>query len=206
MCGAAALVMAYRQCGIEVDQNELWDDIAHEHNGNRRAHTHHMAADALKRGLVAVIMQTHQPWRLLEQCYRNNISVVINHRIHSTTDEGHYSLLTGISYESVTIHDPLVGPNCQYDLNEFQTLWLPKSVSSEIAGNVLIAIARRDEQPSIWSHCNNPFEEALRCQNCQFPIPLKPARALGCWKQDCRERFWWKLFCPRCDYPHQKLS
>ncbi len=206
MCGAAALVMVYRQFQIEVDQTELWEAVSHEYQNKRRAHTYDLAQDALNRGLSAVIVQSHQPWAILRNCWRNNIAVVINHRIDMDSHEGHYSLLTGIRQDSISLHDPLLGPNVERSRDDFLRLWMPAGEPCEIAGNVLIAISKPEDQPQIWSHCNQPFEDSIECPSCCNSINLKPAIALGCTKVSCRERLWYRIFCPRCDHAIIRLA
>jgi hypothetical protein len=205
MCGAAALVMAYRRCGLEVEQAVVWQSIAREYNGHFRAHSYLMARDALERGLVAVVLQSHRPWEILEACWRHDIAVILNHRLEADSHEGHYSLLAGMRGDRIRVQDPWLGPNVQYSRDEFLELWLPFGPNSEIAGNVLIAIAPALVQPPIWCHCNQLFEDALACPRCQTAIPLKPVVALGCWNERCSERLWWRLFCPNCDCPISQL-
>lgn len=205
MCGAATLVMAYRRCGLEVDQTVVWQSIAREYNGHFRAHSYQMARDALERGLVALVLQSHRPWEILQACWRNNITVILNHRLETGSHEGHYSLLAGIQGERIRVQDPWLGPNVEYTRDDFLKLWLPSEANSEIAGNVLIALAPTQAQPPIWCHCNHPFDDAIACPRCQVAIPLKPVIAMGCWHLKCSQRYWWRLFCPNCDCPVSEL-
>lgn len=199
MCGAAALVMAYRRCGLNVDQQSIWKSIALEHRGQFRGHTYRMAGDAISRGLSASIIQTHQPWKMLKTCWRNNIHAVVNYRTSPDSAEGHYSLLAGIGNDTIRLLDPLAGPSVEIEKNEFLKLWLPISPHGEIAGNVLLAIALPNGQPDIWCHCNRPMEDSIECRHCGNAISLCPAMALGCWNQLCRDRLWYRIFCPNCD-------
>ena len=139
-------------------------------------------------------------------CWRNDISAVINHRINANSHEGHYSLLAGIDKHSVRLNDPLLGPAIELDRESFLKLWLPNSKASEISGNVLIAIARPEIQPAVWSHCNQIFEDSVVCLNCNHDVSLKPAQALGCTQSQCKRRLWWRIFCPNCDYPIQSIT
>lgn len=205
MCGAASLVMAYRRCGLEVDQTSIWRSIAVEHLGDFRAHSYHMAADAIDRGLAASIIQTHQPWKSLEACWRNNIAAIVNYRASEASASGHYALLAGINQDSIRLHDPLAGPAIELGRDLFLKLWLPLSVNSEIAGNVLLAISRKEDEPGIWCHCNRPFEAAIDCQRCGHSISLQPAVALGCWNPECKDRLWYRLFCSQCDFPVHEI-
>lgn len=206
MCGAAALVMAYRKMGVYVDQRDVWNNIATEHHGNFRAHTFRMAQDAIKRGLDALIIQSHQPWNILKTCWRNNVSAIVNHRVDTNSSEGHYSMLAGIGYETIKLSDPLLGPEIEREQSSFLDSWLPRGDQCEIAGNVLLAIANPSEQPSVWSHCNRPFDDAVLCCRCDLPISLKPAMALGCWNPTCTQRLWCRIFCPQCDFPITELD
>ncbi|MFK7768199.1 MAG: C39 family peptidase [Mariniblastus sp.] len=206
MCGAATLAMAYRKCGLNASQEEIWKSVAHCYNGYYRAHTHHLAQDAIARGLSAAIIQTHKPWETLEACWRNNISVVVNHRLNHDSNEGHYSLFAGFREDQVRLHDPLLGPNVEMTREQMQKLWLPSSPDSEIAGNVLIAISDRDSEPAVWSHCNQIFEDAVVCSNCNHNVSLKPVHSLGCTQENCKQRLWWRIFCPSCDHPIQSLA
>lgn len=200
MCGAAALVMAYRRLGLNVDQNEVWKSVAHQHNGFFRAHTYHLAQDAIRRGLSAAIIQTHRPWELLKTCWQNNISAVINHRLNQDSHEGHYSVLAGIDGERLKLNDPLLGPEIEFEKEQFQKLWLPAGAKCEIAGNVLIAISNPATEPTILAHCNQVLDDSIECRKCNKPVILKPATALGCLNANCVQRFWHRLFCPNCDH------
>lgn len=206
MCGAAALAMAYRNCDLSVDQPEIWNQISEPFQGKFRARTCLMASDAIARELACLTIQTHQPWKILRQCWRNNIAVVLNHRVGTNSTEGHYSVLAGCGDHSILINDPLQGPEIELSHEDFQKLWLPNSPESEISGNILLAIARRDEQPSLWCHCDRPLEDFVNCNHCGFQIPLQPALALGCWNRNCPDRNWWRLFCPNCDHSVEEIT
>ncbi|QDV23716.1 cysteine peptidase family C39 domain-containing protein [Aureliella helgolandensis] len=200
MCGAAALVMAYRRCGIDIDQNSVWDEIAHEFEGFHRASTRDLAVHALQTGLEAVVVQTHLPFQALESCWQNNLPAILNHRVAEASPEGHFSLLAGINHESVFLSDPIDGPCVEKTRQEFGQLWLPTKSGSEIAGNVLVILGNPEEQPSLWCHCNRLFPHSIECERCAATVPLRPTRGLGCWNPGCTSRLWWRLFCPYCDH------
>ena len=206
MCGAAALVMAYRRFGLQVDQHEVWQKVAHQHEGCFRAHTYHLAQDAIRRGLFAAIIQTHRPWQLLSACWRNNIAAVLNHRLSQDSHEGHYSLLAGLSGQRLKLHDPLLGPSVDFEREQFQKLWLPAGANCEIAGNILLAISDPAHEPSVLAHCNRALRDSVECERCQMPVCLKPAMALGCFNTKCSQRLWLRLFCPNCDHAIQTIE
>lgn len=204
MCGAAALVMAYRRHDLDVDQQSIWKNISTPHNGSYRAHTFRMAQDAIGRGLTALIIQTHRPQQILQMCWRNNISAIINHRLPTVPHEGHFSVLAGITGDSIKLNDPLLGPAIHFSHDEFFPLWLPTTPQSEIAGNIVLAIGSKSAEPMVWSHCNQVLKETADCKRCGSVISLRPAIALGCWNLQCNQRLWYRLYCPQCDFPiHQ---
>src|SRR5262245_38563656 len=140
-CGAAALAMVYRSLGVDHDQKRIWDAIA-----SRNAHGHAcsraqaLAADALRHGLSALVVQVRDPWLVLERCIRQSIRVIINHAPEPKSSRGHYSALVALDDECVVLHDPTYGPNRTLTRKEFLQLWNPSSGVSEILGQVLIAL------------------------------------------------------------------
>ena len=206
MCGAAAVVMALRRLGIQTDQKHVWQQIAQQHDQHFRASTYHLARFVHQVGLSASVIQSHQPWKVLQTCWQNNLSVIINHRLGPHHNEGHYSVLARINRNTIHLHDQSLGPSVAYSKEEFLALWLPTSSQSEIAGNVLVAITNSDYEPSIWAHCNQCIPKSMACRNCGNELPLQPVRALGCVQPTCVQRLWYRLFCPQCDAAHECIS
>lgn len=205
-CGAASLAMAYQRCGISIEQNEIWNAIRHEHEGNFRAHTYHLAQDAIRRGLSACIIQSHQPLDILSACWQSNATAIVNHRLSEDSDEGHYSVLAGFNRDEIIFHDPLLGPSSAYTHDSFLSLWLPRQADfGEISGNVLLVITPSPTQKMLWCHCEKIIDSETLCESCATKISLQPASVLGCWNPRCSERRWLRIFCPNCDHPISEL-
>ena len=203
MCGAAVLCMVYRSYGQQVTQDEIWEQISQPWLRNTHcAATHKMAADALQRGLAAVIVQTREPWQTLERSLRTRLRLILNHRTSSSSRSGHYSVVVQLSDHDITLHDPQEGPLQLYDRPEFLQLWSTLRQGSEIAGNVLIACGLPDEAAFSCPECARELPPTRNCSRCRKEFPLRPAAALGCLEDGCSQRTWSKIYCPHCDSPH----
>jgi predicted double-glycine peptidase len=198
-CGAAALAMVYRSLGKEVPQKEIWEKIAKTNQfGSTASTTHLMVADALSRGFDAVAYQARHPLFVLRTCRQAGVRVVLNHRLSRETGAGHYTVLADIGETNVTLHDPYLGPSRSLSHPELMELWQTR-LNSEIAGNVLIAIAPRKPAEHTCEICRTPMPPAVVCPRCQKPVLLRPTAALGCIREACIVRLWNYLCCPSCD-------
>src|SRR5437762_197108 len=83
-CGAAALCMVYRAFGIECTQTEIWERVAKARYGSKRARTYLLAADAIERGLSALVIKASEPWRILQRCHEHGVLPIINHRMDTS--------------------------------------------------------------------------------------------------------------------------
>jgi hypothetical protein len=192
--------MAYRSLGVACSQGEVWRRVARDGPGDvRRSHTYLLGGDALRRGLSAVVLRARHPWRLLEACAGRPVRIVLNHLLTADSAAGHYSLLVATDGEHVVIHDPQLGPNRRLSRDELLALWRPRSVRSEITGQVLLALAAPNDHPAACPLCRTDFPLSVSCPGCRERIPLRPAVALGCARTDCRARTWDWVFCPFCD-------
>lgn len=200
MCGAAALVMAFRRYGIEVAQEKVWPAISRKHAGYQRAHTYLMAQAAIARGLIATILQTHRPWDTLKTCWQHNLTAIVNHRMHENSSDGHYSLLGRVTSDHLELYDPWQGPQTRLGRKQFLRLWLPTSDTDEISGNVLLCISTAEQQRGLWCHCNRLIDRTIRCKECRQSFEIGATEALGCWNWTCFERRWLRIFCPYCDH------
>jgi hypothetical protein len=217
MCGAAALCMVYRSFGLLLTQAEVWETIArNDASGNRAGRTYLLAADALRRGLTALVLQARRPWQTLAACWSAGVRVILNHRVRPSSLRGHFSVLAGLSDDQAWLHDPAIGPAQPIARADLLLLWSAIR-GSEIAGQVLVAVAQphdptrtaaaatvanapgdRDTSASC-TLCGARPAESVRCAGCGRAVPLSPSAALGCPKWDCAGRLWTRLFCPHCD-------
>jgi hypothetical protein len=207
MCGAAALCMVYRSFDIPCSQAEVWPHIARMGaSGEPTAPAHRLAADALRRGLGALVVKARDPMAILKRGLASSLRMILNHRIHFDSLGGHYTVLVDLVDDFVILHDPQLGPErrvLQYDLLK---LWQPQHAGAEITGNVLVAFAQTATAPSSCATCGTMIPESIRCPSCQSQIPLHPAAALGCVQSDCPARTWELIFCPTCDAGLPDLS
>ena len=110
LCGAAALTMAYRALGLEATQDEVWPSVAGKNRrGDDCARTHRLAADALRRGLAAVVIQALDPWSILASEPVKAV-LILNHRPTPAAWTGHFTVLVQRGPDAVVVHDPQFGP------------------------------------------------------------------------------------------------
>jgi hypothetical protein len=199
-CGAACLSMVYRSLGKEAPQAEIWEAIAKVNRfGSLASTTHLMVSDALKRGFDAVAIKARHPIFALRCLRDTNIRVILNHRLQQDAPTGHYSVMVDIGDHDVTLHDPYSGPSRRISHRELVQLWEP-GVNSEIVGQTLIGIAPREPQEAVCEICRTPIPAAVNCPQCGKPVPLRPAKAIGCIGEACVVRRWISVCCPSCDY------
>jgi hypothetical protein len=229
MCGAAALCMVYRSFGLLLTQAEVWETIArNDASGNRAGRTYLLAADALRRGLTALVLQARRPWQTLAACWSAGVRVILNHRVRPSSLRGHFSVLAGLSDEQAWLHDPAIGPAQPIARADLLLLWSAIR-GSEIAGQVLVAVAQPHDPTRTAARadrgagcadrgagcadrgagcadrgagcavCGARPTQSARCAGCGRAVPLSPSAALGCPKWDCAGRLWTRLFCPHCD-------
>lgn len=200
-CGAACLSMIYRSFGKIVDQTEIWKTIAKPNRfGSLSSVTHLMVGDALTRGFAAVAIQARHPLQALRICCKSGIRAILNHRLRNDVATGHYSVLIDIDDRNVVLHDPFYGPSRRYSHAELLTLWQPRFPTSEITGNLFIALSDAPPAVAACQLCNNPIPSTVDCPKCKKPVGLQPAATLGCMSRDCIGRLWDNICCPSCDH------
>lgn len=199
-CGAACLSMVYRSFGKQVAQTEIWPAIAKQNRfGAISSTTHLMAKDAVTRGFGAIAFQARHNLQVLRLCRESGIRAILNHRVQPDSPAGHYSVLVDIDGGQVVLHDPLFGAARRLSHAELLQLWLP-APNSEIAGNVLIAIAPiADVQGSSCEYCHTPMPVSVGCPRCNQPVGFQPGIVMGCVRDRCIARMWNWVCCPACD-------
>ncbi len=199
-CGAACLSMVYRSFGKQVAQTEIWPAIAKQNRfGAMSSTTHLMAKDAVTRGFGAIAFQARHSLQVLRLCRQSGIRAILNHRVQPDSPVGHYSVLVDVDGDQVVLHDPLFGAARRLSHAELLQLWLPKP-NSEIAGNVLIAIAPvADAQASSCEFCHTPMPLSVGCPRCNQPVGFQPGIVMGCVRDGCIARMWNWVCCPACD-------
>lgn len=200
-CGAACLSMVYRAFGKEVQESAIWPQIAKPNKfGILSSTTHLMVREALQRGYAAIAIQTRYPLQSLRMCHESGIRAILNHRLRADVSVGHYAVLVEIDDQNVVLHDPLYGPLRRLPHAELLQLWQPSSSNSEIAGNVLIGIAKPPNAVTGCALCQALIPTHVECPNCTEPVSLQPAPLLGCISTTCLGRLWHYLCCPACDH------
>ncbi len=110
MCGAAALSMVLRSFEIVSTQEDLWPKISTPGaTGPTLGRTYLLAAEAIRQGLSALVVQARNPLHMLKRCQEESIPAVINHRANLDSPAGHYSVLLGVKDGYALVHDPLLG-------------------------------------------------------------------------------------------------
>ena len=210
MCGAAALAMTLHSLGVPCTQEELWSEIAcPDGEGHWAARTFHLASAALRRAVPALVIQVRDGWKNLERLAVDVPGLILNHRLESTSAQGHYSVLVDIDQEAALLHDPLFGPRRLVSRVQLESLWQPlrkHAEANEIAGNVLVGIGPRVAHHGRCRQCDLPFPAHITCGNCAQHFPLQPSTLLGCMRSGCGECRWQRLFCPFCDAAFQPIN
>ena len=207
MCGAACLSMVYRSFGKDIRQAEIWPSIAKQNRfGSLASTTHLMTQDALGRGLAAVAIQARHPLHALRLCHDAGIRAILNHRLQLDSATGHYTVMVDLDNNSVVVHDPYLGPSRRLSHAELFALWQPHFPNSEIAGNMLIAVAADPPPVPACQFCHTVTPPSLDCPRCKKPISLRPAAVLGCINQNCIARMWSHICCPACDFMTESES
>jgi len=200
-CGAACLSMVYRSLGKKVEQAEIWPAIAKKNQfGSIASTTHLMVKDALSRGLAAVAFRARHPLQALRLCRESGARAILNHRPAPDSPTGHYSVLVDLDARDVVLHDPFNGPSRHVPHAELLELWQPRFPNSEIAGNVLIAIAAESSPDTSCWLCGKPLPYAVACPRCKESVCLRPGAPLGCTDMSCLSRMWNYICCPACDF------
>src|SRR5262249_43951847 len=149
-----------------------------------------LAADALRRGLHALVLQVRDPWLVLERCVKQSVRVIINHVIEPISGSGHYSVLAGLGDDEVLLHDPSFGPNRAWSRSEFLQLWNPRARTPEILDQVLIAFTNSASKLGLCPLCDRRALDTCRCPSCQRSVSLQPLAILGCLSDYCPMRAW----------------
>jgi hypothetical protein len=199
-CGAAALAMVYRSLGREATQDEIWEKVGRKRaTGQWDSRTYLLCQDAIRRGLVGLIIQAQPPgWKVLEACQRHQLRVILHHRVKPHSTQRHFSVLLDLDDESIVLHDPLNGPEQRHGRAAFLELW-GASGPGQQPGSMLVALA---DPAGLTAYqcptCNQPTLTPT-CGGCDQPLRLEPAAALGCADRACAAALWSRIHCPSCD-------
>ena len=209
MCGAASLSMVFKSFDISLDQADIWQEVSTlDQKGTRYAMTYLMGGFALRHGLRAVIVKVRQPIQpilVLASCWASQIRVVINRRLAPDSLLGHFTVLAGITPETVIEHDPQNGANLAMLNASLVELWTPNAQCPpcEITGNIMIAFDQPGAAPSTEvCAANHPQPAALTCPNRDCAgksVPFGIVPAVGCAFRDCDRRTWDEVVCPWCN-------
>jgi len=184
-CGTATLVMIYRSFGLSVDQETVWKELQSYSAGKARTRTFHLARNALEHGLSAVVVRIRNPKSFLLSGFfqSQEVRMIPVCRIRRDSGLGHFSLFLetdGVT-QTVSLHDPLFGPNRSVDLADFLELWVPCGADDEITKNIAVLIAESRNTVTACSACSRTFYlDPLRCSECTLQI-------------------FETMFCPFCD-------
>jgi hypothetical protein len=206
-CGAASLCMVYESFGLACEQTEIWEGVSRRGAySTRRAQTYRLAADAIARGLAALVLQARQPWPILQAAAAAEVRVILNQRIKEGNSQGHFTVLVAIDDATATIHDPQAGPDQALTREALLDLWKPTRFRSEITGHVLVAIGTESLPARVCAACSEAIPASWNCRVCSRDVRLQPASVLGCTAADCAGRLWDFLYCPFCDFRTPMIS
>jgi hypothetical protein len=201
-CGAAALQMVYSSYSLPSSQTEIWNNVSlDDGKGKRYTQTYRLCAYSLQRGFSAVILRALDPIELLRKCKLLSIRAILNHRLRTDSQLGHYTVLVDVSNSTVTIHDPENGPSLVVPVTALTTLWQKTmNPACEISGNILLALSMADTKNYLCSKCEASVPDSVTCLSCRKSFPLQPTQVLGCIRNECEERTWSEIICPFCDH------
>jgi hypothetical protein len=136
---------------------------------------------------------------VLSICEANHIPAILNHRLHTMSALGHYTVFLRLTSTDVVVHDPQFGPQRLVPHAHILSLWKPLPTGSEITGNIIIALRMPTQAPFKCSLCNTPVPSTITCPYCSHVFPLSPRQVLGCVSHACKARLWAHIICPSCD-------
>jgi len=192
--------MVYRSLALTSNPADVWHRVAEEvRPGRKAARTQRLALDALEQGLLVAVLQATQGRPLLSRLAQSATRVILNHRLEPDSPQGHYSVLGATDSDTLTLHDPHLGPHRRLNWSQFKALWSSPPAASEITGHVLLAIGRQPHRRNCTA-CGTVLPVSVACRRCAKPIDIGPQAAIGCSRVDCPQRLWHRLFCPHCDW------
>ena len=150
--------MAYRTFGVNIDQKSIWNELQGGSAEKKRTRTFHLARNALEHGFSAVVVRLRDPVSFLFADF-SQVRMIPVCRIRRDSDKGHFSLFLQTDGESqtVSLHDPLYGPNRSVPLTEFLELWTPRGANDEITRNVAVLLARSRNVTATCPICEETF-------------------------------------------------
>ena len=150
-CGAAALCMVLQDFGIDLSQEQIWDEIKTPVSPAKpnefRIETYRLAAFAYNYGIDAIVGRLKEPFTFLERLHgEHGYRLILNHRVRQDSPLGHFSVFVKMDADDQTIllHDPQKGPNRKISTLELAELWKPTGQNCEISGNVAVLFFRSD--------------------------------------------------------------
>ena len=189
-CGAATLVMVYRSFGLATDQETLWNELQSYSAEKTRTRSFHLAQNALEHGFSAVVVRVCEPASFLLADFSQARMIPVC-RMRRDSGKGHFSLFLGTDGQTVSLHDPMFGPNRSLDFAEFLELWTPRSTGDEITRNVAVLITVSRNEPMVCPTCSETFSlaplrffdgeafETMFCPYCDGRCTLDRTRSTG---------------------------
>ncbi|WP_425395146.1 hypothetical protein [Aeoliella sp.] len=186
-CGAAALAMGYASFGLDVPLEDIWPRLSLGLSRGEAVGSHRLAADALARGMSAVVLRARDPSVALETVLKSRRVCIANHRLDNESFDGHFSVVVDADEQHVVVHNPYSIAYERIHRATWQSLWGSETQLGEHSGYVLVAMA----PPELTPDCDE-----LICPRCRTILPLASDLGVsaGEW-DDC----WECLFCAFCD-------
>ena len=182
--------MVYRSFGRVAAQETIWNELQGYSDRKSRTRTFHLARNALKHGLSSVVVRVWEPTPFLLADF-SHVRMVPVCRMRRDSGWGHFSLFLGANERTVSLHDPLFGPNRSIEFTEFLELWRPRNNNDEITRNVAVLVAESRNKPTVCSACSGTFFldplrffddgtfERMFCPYCDERSTLDRARSTG---------------------------
>lgn len=119
-CGPASLAMCFAQQGTYFPERALVRACA-----TTAAHgtSHRAMIDAARRAGFHCYVRVHACVRELAPLLRRKLPVIVNY-IEPSEETGHYAIITGMTWRTVSLHDPWNGRDFRMSLREFRRRWI----------------------------------------------------------------------------------
>jgi hypothetical protein len=151
------------------------------------------------RGLNATVIQLKNARLQLQTLAQADLVAILAQRKTFDSNEGHFTVLVSATAEHVKIHDPLIGPNVTYTLDEMTSLLTPADGVNEILPNIVLVLTKGSpptRDPCV--NCGAAIPTTVACACCDDPMIIAHHVAVGCLDANCAGRLATAMICSRC--------
>lgn len=136
-CGPASLAMCFAHQGAYVPERTLIRAAA---TTAADGTSHRGMIAAARRAGFHCYVRVHACVRELAPLLRRRLPVIVNY-IEPSEETGHYAIVTGMSWRTVSLHDPWNGRDFRLPLRDFRRRWID---GEHRAPHWFMAVARED--------------------------------------------------------------